>query len=136
MIRQFRFAVGPLLVAVLVVGGCNWAGSDRVPLSGFVLEGSRPVLSDGSLTLLPEAGNSAPAVTTEITEGRYEFDRRNGPRPGRYEAIVALFDAELLSSNEEAADKFDEVDPDDTGEMRRPIEVPAESPWAVDIQLR
>src|SRR5262249_5944540 len=42
----------------------------------------------GSITFVPTVLQSGPAATTAIVDGRYQFDRTNGPTEGPHHVIV------------------------------------------------
>lgn len=130
---------GILCGAALLLGllsGCRLGGKDGLPVSGLVLQAGQPVPSDGTLTLLPNADNPAPAVTTSIEQGRFEFTTVTGPRPGKYEALVQLFDpAVLLLSAPPAEEKLDPLGPEQTGEVRLAVEIRDEPPWTLELVL-
>jgi hypothetical protein len=43
---------------------------------------------NGSITFLPAKGHSGPSATTKVEEGKYEFDRENGPSTGPHTVVV------------------------------------------------
>jgi hypothetical protein len=116
-------------------GGCQSGSGDGLPVSGRLHQGDRPVETDGVLTLLPERSSSAPAVSTPITEGHFEFRRENGPRAGRYQALVNLFEADDPGQAPGAGDKLGPLGPPERGELRIAVEIAAEGPWVLDLQL-
>src|SRR5687767_11663369 len=73
-----------MLVAAL---GCGGDGLARVAVEGSVSQGGQP-LSAGVISFLPAAGNNGPAANTDIVEGRYRFDRTNGPIAGAHRVLV------------------------------------------------
>ncbi len=60
---------------------------ERLPVSGSVSVPGGAVLS-GSITFLPVEGQPGPAATTGLVQGRYRFDRSNGPTAGPKRVIV------------------------------------------------
>ena len=60
---------------------------ERLPVHGTVTLASGEKLS-GSITFLPARGRLGPAATTKLAEGRYKFDRHNGPAAGPQTVIV------------------------------------------------
>lgn len=137
--RPRPLVAGALCGAVLLGGclsGCRLGGKDGLPVSGQVLQAGQPVPSDGTLTLLPDPNNPAPAVTTTIEEGRFEFTTATGPRPGKYEALIQLFDPEvLLLSAPPVEEKLDPLGPEQTGEVRLAVEIRDEPPWTLELVL-
>jgi hypothetical protein len=78
-----RFACA-LLCAVCC--GCGQSGGPaRVAVSGQVDRAGAPT-PNGTISFLPVQGG--PAAITAIEAGRYRFDRKRGPPPGRHRVLV------------------------------------------------
>lgn len=79
-----------LLVASALIwsAGCG-APTERIPVSGSVLVGGN-ALDNAAITFLPLSTTAAPAVSTGVTRGRYQFTEQNGPIPGKYRVTVRL----------------------------------------------
>jgi hypothetical protein len=76
------FAVLIFLGLLLMHCGCGRVTNlKRFPVHGTVTmpNGER---INGSITFLPEEGQSGPAATATLAEGKYEFDSDNGPTVG------------------------------------------------------
>ena len=58
----------------------------RLPVRGAVALASGEQLN-GSVTFLPVGGH-APAATTTVKDGSYQFDRTNGPTAGPHRVII------------------------------------------------
>jgi hypothetical protein len=82
-------AVATIAVFALMVG-CSGSGS-RSPVQGSVSYDGQPV-DDGGVAFLPEGdGPSAEErvrATGMIADGRYDFDARRGPFPGKYRVQI------------------------------------------------
>jgi hypothetical protein len=68
--------------------GCGGDTSlDRIPLHGTVTaaDGER---FNGAITFLPVEGQSGPAATALLVDGKYEFDRVDGPTKGPHSVQV------------------------------------------------
>jgi hypothetical protein len=76
------FGLTPFLV------GCRRATTwSRLPVHGTVtLPGGDKI--SGSITFLPEKGQTGPAANATLTEGNYQFDRNNGPVAGPHTVMV------------------------------------------------
>lgn len=70
--RVLRVSAATLtLIAAIALGGCGPSGPVRYNLSGQVTYGGQPVPA-GSITFIPAAGNSGPAASVPIENGRYD----------------------------------------------------------------
>lgn len=88
MIECRAFAVLILLGLLSLHCGCGReSGVDRLPVHGTVKMASGERLN-GSITFIPAQGQSGPSATTKLDEGKYEFDRTNGPTAGPHTVIV------------------------------------------------
>ena len=77
-------------LATLLLAGCSGSdGPERVPLHGQVTRAGASV-GRGTISLLPAEGQSGPAATTVIEEGRYEFTRSDGPVAGPHRVVISL----------------------------------------------
>ena len=82
------FAVLILLGLLSLDCGCGGEQDlNRLPVHGTVTMASGERLN-GSITFLPAQGQSGPSVTTKLDEGKYEFDRTNGPTAGPHTVII------------------------------------------------
>jgi hypothetical protein len=73
--------------APFLVGCRKGTTLDRLPVRGKVTLPSGELLN-GSITFLPAKGRSGPAANTAVTEGKYGFDRYNGPVAGAHVVMV------------------------------------------------
>jgi hypothetical protein len=89
MMSKYRaFAVLIFLGLLLVHCGCGRVTSlKRFPVHGTVTmpNGER---INGSITFLPAEGQSGPAATATLAEGKYEFDSDNGPTVGPHTVTI------------------------------------------------
>ncbi|MGD0899208.1 MAG: hypothetical protein ABR915_15330 [Thermoguttaceae bacterium] len=77
-----------LLGSALLLGGCGKGNRiERLPVSGSVSAPDGDLVS-GSITFLPAEGRPGPAATANLVDGRYRFDRSNGPTAGPHRVIV------------------------------------------------
>jgi hypothetical protein len=89
MMRVCRpFAVLILLGLLSLHCGCSRESPvNRLPVHGTVTMASGERLN-GSITFVPAQGQSGPSATTKLDEGKYEFDRTNGPTAGPHTVIM------------------------------------------------
>lgn len=74
---------GPILVA-----GCGKSSVwDRIPLSGTAQLDGNP-FRDGSICFRPTRGTKGPSTIAKVRDGKFKFDKRNGPVPGAHSAIL------------------------------------------------
>lgn len=77
-------ALTGLLTALVLLPGCG-SETTRQPVNGTVSGvGSRP----GTVTFQPIEGVHAPAARAPLRNGRFEFDKTDGPLPGTYRVRV------------------------------------------------
>ena len=82
------FAVLILLGLLSLHCGCGPGDRvDRLPVHGTVTMASGERLN-GSIAFVPAQGQSGPSATTKLDEGKYEFDRTNGPTTGPHTVII------------------------------------------------
>lgn len=104
------------------LGCCGSSSMERFPLHGTVrVDGA--AVSEGAISLLPDAGNSGPAASTVIVAGEYAFDDQTGPGSGPYRVVVAV-DALATAEDEGAADRAGEEPPDLATMKRSPTRPP------------
>jgi hypothetical protein len=85
---------------VLLAAGCLLTGCSkpdlwhRVALQGnvTVTDIGNPDDVNGTLTIVPAAGNKGPAAVTPIKSGKYQFTKTTGPVTGSCDAIVNLYE--------------------------------------------
>lgn len=77
----------PATVLALTCFGCGHG--DRVEVRGRLTHAHRPVPS-GTVSLMPAAGNTGPAVMTSVRDGQFYFDTSTGPQPGPHRVLVLL----------------------------------------------
>jgi hypothetical protein len=82
------FAVLILLGLLSLQCGCGRGHRvTRLPVHGTVTMASGERLN-GSITFVPAQGRGGPSATTNLAEGKYEFDRTNGPTAGPHTVII------------------------------------------------
>lgn len=116
-----------------VVAACG----DRTEVDRVAVEGSIAGVdaesADGSITFLPLSAEDAPAATTAIVDGYYEFDAETGPFPGKHRVVISL---------KPEGDKLRELQSDSSQSTDRPreyefeVDVPADSSTTHDFQLK
>ena len=100
----FRPAAAATLTLAAALAGCSGDTGPtdavaRVPVSGSVTMDGTP-LPQGTIQFVPAKGSSAVTVVTEITDGKYAFDRTSGPSPGKYLVSVSTRVAPKLKEGE------------------------------------
>jgi hypothetical protein len=76
-----------LLCLAWAVAGCQRPSQIvRLPVHGAVTVGGESL--SGSITFVPAKGESGPAATTKVEEGKYAFDRNHGPTAGPHIVIM------------------------------------------------
>lgn len=79
----------PCLISLLVASGCSCSSApQRQPVYGKIAS-QREVKV---VTFQPSPDLIAPAVTTEVVNGNYQFTRHDGPIPGAYKAVFTFAD--------------------------------------------
>jgi hypothetical protein len=79
-----------LIVAGLLLLHCGCSKEtrlQRVPMHGAVTMKSGELLN-GSITYIPAEGQKGPSATATLKEGKYEFDRTNGPAAGPHTVTI------------------------------------------------
>jgi hypothetical protein len=79
--------LGVLVGLGALLGGCGKGDIARLPLHGTISLPSGEALT-GSITFVPLEGTPGPGATATISEGRYQFDRENGPTAGPHRVTV------------------------------------------------
>jgi hypothetical protein len=141
-------------LAALPPGCAREPGPTRVPLHGTVhVEGVR--IEEGSLTLLPLPGHSAPAATTPIVGGSYAFTQATGPVPGPHRAVVGISrpadsaadadgsvaaggvpdDAAIKAAPQAAAGRGGRASPARASQWELRLDVPAEGDHRADLDF-
>lgn len=96
---------GFVICSVLLLGsiGCSRpAGPARAAVSGEVIFNHQP-LESGRITFVPVDGTQGPTAIAVVTDGFYQFDRRNGPVIGKNRIqIESLPDPGFELDDEEA----------------------------------
>ena len=121
----FYLSLNFLTLAMLVLGGIvlvffissgDILDLGRRPIGGAILGAE---LQNGEITFVPMGPPDRPTATTTFRDGRYQFDRDNGPAAGLHRVSV----------------KFGQQTPA-SQELSVPAVVPEEKPWELDISLR
>ncbi len=138
-----------LLAAGCLLAGCSKPSRwDRVALQGNVTatDISNPDDVNGTLTIVPAAGNKGPAAVTSIKAGKYQFTSTNGPIAGECEVTVTLFDPEQskLAAHSSTAPARSKPMPGNPGDKfrsmnlpdrKKSIQVPNEKSAQLDLDL-
>ena len=86
--RQPRSFAAYCVVAFLAaLTGCGESGSQRLPVTGRIT-GSGAETLNGAISFIPAKGNEGLGATCALNNGVYQFDRSNGPSPGKHEVRV------------------------------------------------
>ncbi len=80
---------GVLPAAMLAMAFLGCGRGDRVEVRGRLTCEARPVPS-GTVSLVPAAGQTGPAVMTYVRDGQFHFDTSTGPQPGPHRVLVLL----------------------------------------------
>ena len=83
MSRSHWLAPLGLLIMIGCSGGDATDGKPRVAISGAVTLDGSP-LSQGSIIFVPKDPAKAEAAMGKVVDGKYAFDRAEGPLPGAY----------------------------------------------------
>lgn len=131
------FALVELRVGIVALAGvCAGCGNanevQRVPMRGKVSLNGVP-LNGGSVSLLPDAGNDAPAANVTIERGEYRFDRASGPAAGAYRVLVMHSAGDAAKGKMES---FNAGPPPRKREWQSKVQVPAASSFEHDIELK
>ena len=77
-----------LAAICLAGGGCGRSsGPARVAVAGQVDRAGIPV-AEGTISFLPIGPEGGPAAMTSVADGKYRFERRLGPPPGKHRVLV------------------------------------------------
>jgi hypothetical protein len=139
--RFFAFVV---LTVVSLAAGCGTDEVGRRPIFGKI-QGAEG--RNGAITLVPSAGTNGPSATASVRDGRYEFDKSNGPVSGPHRAQIRLDPVAQTAAAQAPASGakiLKDVVPQPDGTFDRPIPydefavdviVPEAPPWKVDLPL-
>ena len=77
-----------MLAAICLAAGCGRSsGPTRVAVGGQVDRAGTPV-AEATISFIPVASQSGPAAIAPVENGKYQFERRLGPTPGRHRVLV------------------------------------------------
>ena len=97
--------VSILLGLAPLFDGCGRrSGVQRLPVHGRVTLANGEKLS-GWIAFMPARGQSGPAANTKLVEGRYQFDRSNGPTAGLKDVKVTRTPSGTRTPRSPADDK-------------------------------
>lgn len=84
-----KFALG---LCLLLLTGCGQTSDNLAltPVSGKVTYQGE-IIHDGVIRLIPIKGNQAPARTTQIKKGLYQFAERSAVKPGTYQVEIDAY---------------------------------------------
>lgn len=74
-------------IAILLLVGCAEEQIDRIAVSGTVTQKSG-VVARGTISFVPTDGTEGPSATASIENGKYQFDKSNGPISGHYNVMI------------------------------------------------
>ncbi len=136
-------AIGGLMIRLtmllslgLLLGGCGGSSVQRVPVSGRVTTADGKPLN-GSITLLPSAGTKGPAATVGVVDGKYQFDRNNGPTAGPHRVLIVREITKSLPANKPGPASVKPMPPtaDLKSEWTLSTDVPAAGSEECDFKL-
>jgi hypothetical protein len=88
LMTRRNFALAMFCVCSLFSCGCGRGTTvDRLPIHGTVAKADGEQLN-GSISFLPAPGQKGPSATTKLEQGKYAFDRANGPAVGPHKVII------------------------------------------------
>lgn len=89
MTKKCRIPGALVFVGLLLVAcGCSRETRlQRVPMHGTITMKSGEQLN-GSITYQPEPGHKGPIANATVKDGKYEFDRVNGPTAGPHTVTI------------------------------------------------
>ncbi len=75
--------------SLLLLSGCNQSATapELITVSGKVTYDGQPI-EEGVIRLTPLKGTQAPARTTQIKEGQYQFTERSAVKSGAYQVAI------------------------------------------------
>lgn len=81
-----------LSLCLLFLTGCGQTSDNLAltPVSGKVTYQGE-IIHDGVIRLIPIKGNQAPARTTQIKKGLYQFAERSAVKPGTYQVEIDAY---------------------------------------------
>jgi len=99
---ELRYA-GVLLLSLSAMTGCGSEdGPQRVPVSGAVFVGGRP-LEAGTVRLVPIDGTKGPMASGAIVDGYYSLTQENGPVVGKHRVEIEAANFLGFDPGDEAA---------------------------------
>jgi hypothetical protein len=89
MTKKYRVpaVLGVVGVLLLACGCGKETRLQRVPMHGTITMKSGEQLN-GSITYQPEPGHKGPTANATVKDGKYEFDRVNGPTAGPHTVTI------------------------------------------------
>jgi len=90
MMLRWQWMHSAALAAICLAScGCGRSsGPARVAVAGQVDRAGAPV-SEATISFLPIGPEGGPAAMTSVMDGKYQFERRLGPSPGKHRVLVA-----------------------------------------------
>jgi hypothetical protein len=79
-----------VLVLPLLAGGCGGSGVPRLPVYGKVALPNGEAFN-GAISFLPAGDRKGMAATTRVTNGKYQFNRSDGPTAGPQTIVLRRF---------------------------------------------
>lgn len=95
MQAMIRFMLWPIAAIALVGCGAEGKGGDtsRKAVSGAVTLDDQP-LDKGTVQFIPKDPNLGSPVTATIADGKYAFEKDQGPLPGSYSVRISALEGE------------------------------------------
>lgn len=134
MCSSRQFMTGLMVALLTAVAGCGGAAMDRCAVSGAIRGLEQ---KSGLISFVPEPGTDGPAVRAAFADGRYAFDSKLGPKPGRYVVLIWVTPDASKNSNTSGV-PLDELKSrmTDYGEPRSLlVSVPKQAEAVLDLDL-
>ena len=132
--RRFVWRAAGTVLAVVFATGCSGSGDEkRVEFKGSVSYRGRPLVR-GTVSVLPAEGQSGAATMVVIEQGRFHFQKSDGPVPGPCRIVVLVnpedWEAMVVPEDQRS------MEPEPvTKRWEFRVDVPEESPFQHDLEL-
>jgi hypothetical protein len=100
-----------------------------------VTRGGAPIAA-GTISFLPEAGNTGPAATSSVVEGEYRFSFEDGPIAGPHRVLVTISGGSFKETflNTQDVKKSESAQSSRT-EFESTVEIPAGTEFVHNVEL-